>query len=84
MTNILYYGDNLPILRSISTTSVDLDYLEPPTRDMEQEALYAGLYTSPVWEKDYPVIQILTIEQLLNGAEVHADYLGHIQARRKD
>jgi site-specific DNA-methyltransferase (adenine-specific) len=30
MNNILYYGDNLPILRSMQTESVDLIYLDPP------------------------------------------------------
>jgi site-specific DNA-methyltransferase (adenine-specific) len=44
--------------------------LEPPTKDMEQEALSAGFYTSPLWQKDYPMLQILTIEQLLGGTEV--------------
>jgi len=44
--------------------------LEPPTKDMEKEALSAGYYTSELWQKDYPKIQILTIEQLLNGEQV--------------
>lgn len=44
--------------------------LEPPTRDMSQEALSAGYYTSELWQKDYPKVQILTIDQLLNGAQV--------------
>lgn len=44
--------------------------LEPPTKDMEKEALAAGYYASELWEKDYPRIQILTIAQLLSGAEV--------------
>jgi DNA modification methylase len=30
MTNTLYYGDNLPILRSMPSESVDLIYLDPP------------------------------------------------------
>lgn len=44
--------------------------LEPPTREMEIEAVTAGSYHSDVWDKDYPRIQILNIEQLLAGAEV--------------
>ena len=28
--NTLYYGDNLPILRSLPSNSVDLVYLDPP------------------------------------------------------
>ena len=30
MTNTLYYGDNLPILRKMPSESVDLVYLDPP------------------------------------------------------
>lgn len=35
---------------------------------MRQEATSAGYYTSPDWGKDYPRIQILTIEELLHDA----------------
>jgi len=41
--------------------------LEAPTRPMEIEALAAGHYHSPGWNRDYPQIQIRTIEQLLAG-----------------
>jgi site-specific DNA-methyltransferase (adenine-specific) len=44
--------------------------LEPPSRDMLTEAAQAGFYSSPGWQRDYPRIQILTIADLLNGAEV--------------
>lgn len=44
--------------------------LEEPTRDMTTEAVSAGYYHSPGWNQDYPRIQILTIAQLLHGAEV--------------
>jgi site-specific DNA-methyltransferase (adenine-specific) len=44
--------------------------LEPPSKDMTTEAVSAGFYHSPGWNKDYPRIQILTIEELLHGAEV--------------
>jgi site-specific DNA-methyltransferase (adenine-specific) len=44
--------------------------LEPPTRDMETEAAAAGFYHSPVWQRDYPRLQVLTVEQLLAGARV--------------
>ena len=42
--------------------------LERPTRPMITEALAAGYYHSPGWNRDYQKIQIRTIEQLL-GAE---------------
>ena len=41
--------------------------LEKPTREMRTEALSAGFYRSEVWQRDYPKIQIRTIEELLNG-----------------
>ena len=44
--------------------------LEQPTRDMQQEAATAGFYHSPLWNRDYPKIQILTIENLLTGKTV--------------
>jgi hypothetical protein len=34
------------------------------------EAASAGFYHSPGWDKDYPEIQILTVEELLDGARV--------------
>jgi site-specific DNA-methyltransferase (adenine-specific) len=39
--------------------------LEQPTKPMVEEALSAGSYHSGGWGKDYPRIQILTIEELL-------------------
>jgi len=44
--------------------------LEPSTKPMREEAADAGRYTSKLWhDKDYPKIQILTIEGLLSGKE---------------
>ena len=39
--------------------------LERPTQPMLNEALASGYYHSPGWNRDYPKIQIRTIEQLL-------------------
>ncbi len=44
--------------------------LEIPTGPMKLEAVDAGYYHSPIWDKDYPKIQILTIEELLQGKTV--------------
>jgi DNA modification methylase len=41
--------------------------LEPPTGPMRTEAAQAGFYESPGWNKRYPRLQILTIEELLEG-----------------
>ncbi len=44
--------------------------LERPTKQMRTEAAEAGRYSSKLWhDKEYPRIQILTIEGLLNGSE---------------
>lgn len=44
--------------------------LEDPTRDMITEAVSAGYYESTIWDKKYQRVQILTIEQLLDGKEI--------------
>jgi site-specific DNA-methyltransferase (adenine-specific) len=44
--------------------------LEPPTTPMKVEAVAAGYYHSPIYDRDYPKIQILTIEELLHGKMV--------------
>ena len=44
--------------------------LEKPSRNMEIEALEIGRYVSEGFNRDYPKIQILTIEQLLSGEKV--------------
>ena len=44
--------------------------LASPTEPMRVEAVSAGYYHSPLWNKDYPKIQILTIEELLQGRKV--------------
>jgi len=44
--------------------------LEKPSKPMRIEAADAGRYASKLWhEKDYPKIQILTLEGLLDGTE---------------
>lgn len=44
--------------------------LETPSKAMETEAAAGGTYHSPGWDRDYPRLQVLTIAQLLAGAEV--------------
>jgi site-specific DNA-methyltransferase (adenine-specific) len=43
--------------------------LEPATREMEKEAVAAGFYHSALVQRDFPKLQILAIEELLNDAE---------------
>jgi hypothetical protein len=37
---------------------------------MLTEAVGTGFYHSPGWNKDFPTIQILTVEELLAGKQV--------------
>lgn len=43
--------------------------LEEPTGPMRREALEAGFYTSELMQRDYPRIQILTIQELFHRKE---------------
>ena len=45
--------------------------LEEPSDPMLKEAASAGFYHSPGWNQNYPKLQILTIEQLLEGAKIN-------------
>lgn len=41
--------------------------LQPPTRDMTKEAASKGFYRFKILNRDYPRMQILTVEELLSG-----------------
>ena len=43
--------------------------LEKPSKDMVTEAVGKGFYFSEGWNKDYPKLQILTIEDLFAGKQ---------------
>jgi DNA modification methylase len=44
--------------------------MEEPTKPMRTEAASAGFYDSPGFKKKYPRLQILTIEELLEGKKI--------------
>lgn len=48
--------------------------LQEPTRDMVTESVTKGFYRSQILGKDYPRIQIFTIEDLLEGAKPQIPY----------
>lgn len=48
--------------------------MNPPTGPMKKEAASAGFYSSPLAGQDFPRIQILTIEDLLNGKRIERPY----------
>ena len=41
--------------------------LAPPTREMVTEAAAAGFWRSDFWQRDYPRVQIITVEEMLGG-----------------
>ena len=41
--------------------------LDPPTREMQREAASGGLFHSDLWQRDYPKIQLRTVEEMLSG-----------------
>lgn len=43
--------------------------LEPPSAPMVAEAVGAGFYVSPGWQRNFPRVQIFTIEDLLAGRQ---------------
>jgi len=44
--------------------------MQEPTSAMKTEAVTAGFYESASWNKKYPKIQILTVQELLNGKKI--------------
>ena len=48
-----------------------------PTKPMLVEAANAGFYESPGWQKRYPSIQILTVEDLMRGKGIDCPPLRH-------
>ncbi len=57
--------------------------LEEPSGPMRSEAATAGFYDSPYTGESYPRLQILTIEELLNGRKVAAPHLHHFSTTFK-
>ena len=43
--------------------------LRPPTEPMRVQAVTAGVHYSPLWNRDFPRLQIFTIEELLSGSK---------------
>ncbi len=57
--------------------------MQEPTQPMKEEAASTGFYTSPGWKKDYPKLQLLTVEELLNGKQIDMPPLGEVNVTFK-
>ncbi len=84
--NTLYYGDNLKILQDrnyFPDQCVDLVYLDPPFNSnrnynvlfkdesgVEADSQITAFEDTWQWNRDYPKLQILTIEELLQGKQL--------------
>ena len=52
--------------------------LEEPSTPMIKEAVVAGVYHSPGWNRNYPKIQIISIAEMLKGKRVEMPLLAQI------
>ena len=77
--NVLYYGDNLDVLRRhVDDKSVDLVYLDPPFNSnadynvlfAEQDGSRAAAQILAFGNVEFPRLQVVTVEELLNGGRV--------------
>ena len=68
MQNQLYYGDNLDVLRrKIDSGSVDLCYMDLPTKAMRDEITAAGKYKNPLLNREDDRLQVITVAEILRG-----------------
>jgi DNA modification methylase len=57
--------------------------LEKPTRPMMAEAASGGFYESPWDRKSYPRLQIFTVDELLEGAQIKMPQTGDLRTFKK-
>jgi DNA modification methylase len=57
--------------------------MQEPTAPMKTEAVTAGFYESETWNKMYPKIQLLTIEDLLSGKTIEMPPIRQVSATFK-
>jgi len=58
--------------------------MEKPTKPMRTEAASGGFYKSPWHAEPYPRLQILTVEELLNGKRIKCPPLGQVNVTFKE
>jgi site-specific DNA-methyltransferase (adenine-specific) len=57
--------------------------MQEPTQPMKAEAASGGFYESPGWGEKYPKLQILTIEDLLEGKGIEMPPIGQVNVTFK-
>lgn len=65
-----YLRDLIGVLSREKAAIGVLISMQEPTGPMKTEAAAAGFFESEIWGKRYPKVQLLTIEDLLNGKRI--------------
>jgi hypothetical protein len=65
-----YVRDLVGVIAREKATIGVLISMDDPTQPMRTEAASAGFYESPGWGQKYPRMQLLTIQELLDGKAV--------------
>jgi len=65
--NVSHLRDLRGVLEREESEMAVLITMLPPTKPMRAEAADAGTYYSPGWDRQYPRLQILTIDDILSG-----------------
>ena len=66
-TNVAHLRDLRGVMQRESAEIGVLITMQEPTQPMRAEATGAGFYHSPLWNRNYPALQILTVADLLEG-----------------
>jgi DNA modification methylase len=82
-TNVAHVRDLRGVLDREKAEIGVLISMQEPTGPMQTEAVGAGFYSSPVWGKSYPKLQILTIAELLSGKGIDMPPLKQVAATFK-
>ena len=57
--------------------------LEKPTSGMKELASHSGDYTSPIWDKKFQRLQILTVGEIFDGKEFDLPWAEHPGAKAR-
>ena len=82
-TNVTHLRDLRGVIDRESAEIGMLITMQEPTQPMRTEAASAGFYISPGWGQKYPRLQILTIEELLEGKRIAMPPIGQVSATFK-
>ncbi|MDH7513509.1 MAG: DNA methyltransferase [Clostridiales bacterium] len=69
-TSVAHVRDLRGVVENENAAIGVLISMKNPTKPMRTVAASAGFYESKIWGKKYPKIQLLTIEELLNGKKI--------------